>query len=94
MNTTQTSRISIDVTPEQHKRLKAVAALSGQSLKNYVLERALPQSGEDAALAELEALLATRVASARAGRFVDESVESIFENRESYGNAGMTRRIN
>ena len=84
MNTPQKSRISIDVTPEQHKRLKAVAALSGQSLKNYVLERALPQSGEDASLAELEALLAPRVASARAGRFVDESVESIFE--------GVTRK--
>lgn len=74
-----TSRISIDVTPEQHKRLKAIAALSGQSLKDYVLERALPRSGEDAALAELEALLAPRVESARSGQFVDESVESIFD---------------
>jgi len=80
MSTIQTSRISIDVTPGQHKRLKAVAALSGQSLKDYVLERALPQRGEDAALTELEALLAPRVESARSGRFVDESVETILEN--------------
>ena len=79
MSASQTSRISIDVTPEQHNRLKAIAALSGQSLKNYVLERALPQSSEDAAMAELETLLAPRVESARAGRFIDESVESIFE---------------
>lgn len=80
MKTSQTSRISIDVTPEQHQRLKAVAALSGQSLKNYILGRALPQSGEDAALAELETLLGPRVESGRASRLVDESVESIFED--------------
>lgn len=79
MITTQTSRISIDVTPEQHKRLKAIAALSGQSLKDYVLERSLPQDEEDTALAELEALLAPRVESARSGQFADASVESIFD---------------
>lgn len=33
------SRITIDVTSDQHKRLKAIAALSGQSLKDYVLEK-------------------------------------------------------
>ncbi|WP_162025647.1 MULTISPECIES: hypothetical protein [unclassified Lentimonas] len=44
---TTTSRISIDVTPGQHKRLKALAALSGQSIKDYVLGRTLLQSGED-----------------------------------------------
>ena len=35
-------RLSIDITPEQHKRLKASAALCGQSIKDYVLERSLP----------------------------------------------------
>ena len=79
MSTTQTSRISIDVTVEQHKRLKAIAALSGQSLKNYLLQRTLPQNDENAAIAEPEALLAPRVESARAGRLVDESVQSIFD---------------
>ena len=32
-------RLSIDVTPEQHQRLKAIAALSGMTIKEYVLER-------------------------------------------------------
>jgi len=78
MSSTATSRISIDVTPGQHKRLKAMAALSGKSLKDYVLERTLLQSDEDFALRELENLLAPRIESARSGRLLDDSVESIF----------------
>lgn len=78
MPSSSTSRISIDVTPGEHKRLKAMAALSGKSLKAYVLERTLLQSDEDFALRELEGLLAPRVESARSGRLLDDSVESIF----------------
>ncbi len=40
-------RLSIEMTPEQHQRLKAIAALSGKSLKQYVLERVLPPLGEE-----------------------------------------------
>jgi len=53
-------RLSIEVTPEQHQRLKAVAALSGKSIKTYVLERVLPdtQAGDDdKALSQLESFL-------------------------------------
>jgi hypothetical protein len=35
------SRISIDVTASEHKKLKAMAALRGKSIKDYVLERTL-----------------------------------------------------
>ena len=41
------SRISIDVTTEEHQKLKAVAALKGLSIKEYVLERTLGD-GEEA----------------------------------------------
>lgn len=34
-------RISIDVTDDEHKKLKAMAALRGKSIKDYVLERTL-----------------------------------------------------
>ena len=40
------SRLSIEVTPEQHQRLKAMAALAGQTIKEYILERALPDLPE------------------------------------------------
>lgn len=80
------SRISIDVTPEQHKRLKAVAALAGKSLKDYVLERALP-SDENKALHELEALLQPRITQAQNGVLLSESVEDIAN--EVYREAGL-----
>jgi len=35
------SRISIDVTDNEHKKLKATAALRGKTIKDYVLERTL-----------------------------------------------------
>ena len=35
-------RLSIEVTHEQHQRLKSVAALRGQTIKDYVLKRVLP----------------------------------------------------
>ena len=50
-------RLSIEISPEQHQRLKASAALNGQSIKDYVLSRTLPDSDEQAALEELESLM-------------------------------------
>lgn len=55
-------RISIDVTDDEHKKLKAMAALRGKSIKDYVLERTLATSeAEHAALQELEELLDKRI---------------------------------
>jgi len=60
------SRISIDVTDDEHKRLKAMAALRGKSIKDYVLERTLDTDEmEVAALRELERLLDKRIRAAR-----------------------------
>ena len=61
------SRISIDVTSEEHQKLKAMAALQGKSIKDYVIERTLgaaENTSEAAALKELEALLDERIRSA------------------------------
>ena len=77
-------RLSIDVTPEQHQRLKAIAALSGMTIKEYVLERVLPpvpepeDLSEEEALRQLEAVLKPRIAAARRGEVVPVSVEQIF----------------
>ena len=61
------SRISIDVTGDEHKRLKALAALKGVTLKEYMLQSALEHPGQDEeeALAELEALLQARIKRAK-----------------------------
>ena len=71
-------RLSIDVTPRQHQRLKAAAALQGKSLKDYVLERALPDPGEQEALRELEDFLEPRVEAASNGQLSSKSVDEIF----------------
>lgn len=72
-------RLSIEITPEQHQNLKAAAALQGKSIKNYVLERVLPNADEQEALQKLESYLQPRVAAAKAGKITDKSVDDIFD---------------
>ncbi len=74
-------RLSIEMTPEQHQPRKAVAALRGQSIKDYVLERILPDdpgAEESEALRRLETFLEPRVKAAE-GKAVRKSVEDIFK---------------
>lgn len=72
-------RLSIDITPEQHQYLKAAAAIQGKSIKSYVLERALPDSEEQAAFAKLESLLAKRAQAAQTGQLSDKSLDDVFD---------------
>lgn len=60
------SRISIDVSPEEHKTLKAVAALKGKTMKDYLLEGKLPAENS-AALGQLEVLLDKRISAHQEG---------------------------
>jgi len=57
------SRISIDVTEHQHKRLKTLAALKGVALKD-----------EKETLAELKNFLDERLRNARAGKISKRKV--------------------
>jgi hypothetical protein len=78
------SRISIDVTDEEHKKLKAMAALRGKSIKDYVLERTLNgDQGDEAALRELEKLLDDRIQEARAGGISRRTAKEIFAQMTS-----------
>jgi hypothetical protein len=73
------SRISIDVTDEEHKKLKAVAALRGKSIKDYVLERTLGiDEADTSALLELENLLDDRIRASRAGAVSRRTASEIF----------------
>jgi len=75
-------RLSIEVSPEQHQRLKAAAALKGQSIKDYVLSRTLPTAAEEMALQELEGFLKPRIEAAKQGDFSSKSVDDIFDEVE------------
>lgn len=76
------SRISIDVTEEEHRRLKALAALQGVTLKEYMLQRVLAsrEESEEKALAELGAFLHARIRRAETEGASSRSVDEIFDS--------------
>lgn len=81
------SRLTIDVTNEQHQTLKAMAALEGKTIKQYVLERLFPLEGQEAqAFDELKALLSERLARAERGELAVGSITDIAMNEFSRGN--------
>ena len=45
------SRLVIDVSSEQHQKIKALASLQGKSIKDYVLDKIL--TDEESAMEEL-----------------------------------------
>ena len=71
-------RLSIEITTNQHQRLKAAAALQGQSIKDYVLKRTLPKVEERIALQRLEEFLKPRIEAANNGQLSSKSVDDIF----------------
>jgi hypothetical protein len=74
------SRLTIDVTDQQHQALKAMAALEGKSIKQYAIERLFPAtSDEELAMQELKVLLQARLADAERGDVVELSATDIAE---------------
>ncbi|MEP7007025.1 MAG: antitoxin [Sphingomonas bacterium] len=74
------SRLTIDITDQQHQSLKALAALQGKSIKQYAVERLFPmQSDSDHAWHELKTLLGQRIAEGLAGGVLAKSFDDIVE---------------
>ncbi len=74
-------RLSIEITPEQHQRLKAVAALQGKTIKDYVLEQSLPNINSDKnnELKQLENFLKPRIEAAENGAISKKSIDDVFD---------------
>jgi len=69
------SRLTIDITDQQHQSLKALAALQGKTIKQYALERLFPSDANgDQAWRELQVLLAERIAQGLAGNVSAKSI--------------------
>lgn len=49
-------RLSIDVRPEEHRQIKAYAALHGQTIRNYVVESIRARMHQESESKELSAL--------------------------------------
>lgn len=74
------SRLTIDITEQQHQALKAMAALEGKSIKQFALERLFAaEPGESDNMEALRRLLADRIAEARRGDVVEGSISEIAE---------------
>lgn len=74
------SRLTVDLTNQQHQTLKALAALQNRTIKEYVLERLFPgDANGDQAWQELRSLLGARINEGLAGRVSAKNVGEILD---------------
>lgn len=80
------SRLTIDVTDQQHQSLKAMAALQGKTIKQYTLERLFSGNADvDLAWQELKALLTVRINEGLSGKVSAKSIGEILNEEMSEG---------
>ncbi|PVZ83300.1 antitoxin [Serratia sp. S1B] len=74
------SRLTIDITDQQHQSLKALAALQGKTIKQYALERLFPgDTDADQAWKELKNLLGGRINDGLAGKVSTKDIGEILD---------------
>ncbi|RYC28403.1 antitoxin [Ciceribacter ferrooxidans] len=82
------SRLTIDITDQQHQSLKALAALQGKTIKQYALERLFPGDTDgERAWEELKTLMNTRLNEGLAGRLSTKTVGEILNEEIAEGRA-------
>lgn len=80
------SRLTIDMTDQQHQSLKVLAALKGKTIKQYTLERLFPDDvSGDQAWRELKALLRTRIDDGLAGRVSAKRLHQVVDEELGQG---------
>lgn len=74
------SRLTIDLTDEQHKHLKAVAALEGKTMRQFATERLFPVKDElDEDWERFKAFMDVRIDQAIEGNISDRTFDQIVE---------------
>lgn len=75
------SRLSIELTEQEHRQIKTMASLRGQTIKQYVVERILPaeevSDDEMAAMRALKELLSKRIERADSGKGSGKTIEQV-----------------
>jgi len=80
------SRLTIDITSQQHQNLKASAALQGKTIKQYTLERLFPgDANGDQAWQELKVILDERINDGLAGKVATKSIGEILDEELAKG---------
>ena len=91
------SRLSIEIPEHQHQQIKAMAAMGGMSIKDYILTKTLPSAAEEEpyseeeikALAQMETFFASRIAAARRGEFSTLTMDEIIAKARAIRNAKL-----
>lgn len=79
------SRLTIDLTDEQHKALKAIAALEGKTIKQYSIEKLFrgkseaELADENQAWEEFKLFIGKRVDEAEKQGYISKSITEIFD---------------
>lgn len=74
------SRLTIDITEQQHQTLRVIAALQGKTIKEYAVERLFLQTAvEEQALTEFKQMLEQRLIEAARGEISEKSIGEIAE---------------
>jgi ParD-like antitoxin of type II ParDE toxin-antitoxin system len=78
------SRLTIDMTDQQHQSLKALAALQGKTISQYALERLFPGDADaDRAWQELKVMLGRRINEGLAGKLSTKNVGDVLHGELS-----------
>ncbi len=79
------SRLTIEITGQEHQEIKAMAALQGKTLKEFVMEKIFPphnnNSDEEEAWGELKSLLTTRIEAAESGSISQKTMQQIAKDK-------------
>jgi len=74
------SRLTIDMTDQQHQSLKAFAALQGKTIKQYALERLFPgDTDAEQTWQALKTLLNDRISAGLAGKVSAKPIDEIVD---------------
>lgn len=77
-------RLSIEIAESQHQQIKALAAMNGLSIKDYILAKTLPMTDDERdAMEQLKAYLAPAIEQAKRGEFYEGTVEDIIAEAHS-----------
>lgn len=86
------TRLIIEVSGEQHQKIKVLAALQGKTIKDYVLDKVFPdhETGENQSWDELAAILSARIDEADtnppASKTFEEITREVLQSRKTVGN--------
>ena len=84
------SRLTIDISDQQHQSLKAMAALQGKTIRQYALERLFRDDADgEKAWQELKTLLGARIDEGLAGKVSGKRIEEVLD--EELANGGRQR---